>query len=305
MEDLSAAGDAEQYIKMSRGDYENVQTRYLRRWLIPSAVSLLRDNIKIPAALSESYEIEEYKLTNLYFGMINVFFLTLSALFLYHFCRDLNFNDWESFSAGLLFLTSFFVITYYTIPMIDSAASFFIMAGYWAVKQRKLFWLTLIFLIGLFVKETTLVLILVLFLDDWRFALKKSFIFIPGVVLYALLSSMAPKLGATIIGNVTDKSSFFSSIKASFDSLNFYTFVENFQILMFLWFLFIFALIYKWREIPIFLKKQMPLLALILVTPFLVNSGAVGRAAFYLFPIMLPVVVLALREVFNGQVKHV
>jgi hypothetical protein len=299
--DLSAAGDAESYIKMSRGQYDDIQTRYLRRWLVPSMVRSLRPVLKIPHALEKFYDIEEYKITNLLFGIINIFFLTLTAFCFFYFCRYLGFGGWESLTASLLFLTSFFVITYYTIPMVDAVASFFVMAGFLAILRGNMFWLSVVFTIGIFAKETTFVLIGIFFLDNWRKAIKFFWVFIPGLITYHCLSSIVPQNGATFLGNISNTTALIASFRSAWKAQSAYSMIENFQILMFLWFLFLYALIRYWKDIPLFLRKQMPLLVLIFVTPFFVNSGAVGRVAFYLFPVLIPPVVIVFRGCFAHE----
>ncbi|MDP2939820.1 MAG: hypothetical protein Q8O13_07070 [Candidatus Omnitrophota bacterium] len=301
--DYTACGDAQQYIKMSRHDYSNVQQRYRNRPLMPFIVSLLNDHLKIDNFLNKYYENVENKIIQLNFGIVNILAIALTALLFFYYCIYLNFSKWESLVGSFLFLTSFFVVTYFTIPMVDSLSAFFIMAGFYAVLRSSLLGLSLSFLLGVFTKETTFVILPLILLEERRLFTKKLLVCLPGIISYIIfVIFFQDKADATfyIFKDVVKilKGNF---IQVSMREFSFYTLIENIQIFMFLWILFIYAL-FKCKK-PVFLKRVVWLLIIPVFTPLL-PGAVVGRAVFYLFPIVIPFALLALRDILVSKVKE-
>jgi hypothetical protein len=184
--DYKACGDAQEYIKMSKHDYSDVQRRYRYRIIMPYLVSLLDKNLKISSFLSNYYEDVDNKMVQLNFGIINIFSLALTAYVLFYYCRAMGFSQWEGLTGGFLFLTSFFVVNYYTAPMVDSLSSLFIIWGFYSVLTNSLPGLFISFSLGVFTKETMFVIPLLILLTERRVVSKKILACVPATIAYII-----------------------------------------------------------------------------------------------------------------------
>lgn len=301
--DYKACGDAQQYIKMSLGNYNGVEQRFRYRILMPSIVSFLNQNLKIGSFLSQYYEDVDKKMVQLNFGIINVLALALTALALFYYCLQLGFSKWEGLVGSLLFLTSFFVVTYYTIPMVDSLASLFLMAGFFAVLTNSLMWIFISLLLGVFTKETTFVIIPLIMLTERRLFSKKLLACLPPVIIYAafitLLSPLIEKNNLYIFRIIFDSGLLKKYILNGLREFTLYSVIEYVQTFMFLWLLVLYALLKARGRIPVFIKRSAWLFLLIFITPFIVGCAAVGRVAFYLFPIAIPLALVSLKSILS------
>ena len=300
--DYKACGDAQSYIEMSKHNYQNIQQRYRNRILMPAIVSFLNDHLKIEPFLRRYYEDVDKKIIQLNFGIVNIFALTLTAFTFFYYCLHFGFSKWESLVGSFLYLTSFFVVNYYTVPMVDSLSTFFIMGGFYAVLRGSVVGLFLSFLLGVFTKETTFIILPLILLVERRVFSKKLLVCMPGVIAYAIFAGNVQKTigrdgGFYLFRDIFNiiQGKFLSD---AFEWFSLYTFIEYIQVFMFLWILFFYAL-FRCRK-PMFLKRSCWLLLAPLVTPFL-GTAAVGRVVFYLFPIVIPFALLAIRDIFDTK----
>jgi len=293
--DYRACGDAYSYIKMSRMEYKDVPRPYRYRILMPSIVYLLNKNLKIEGFLSKYYEDVDKKTIQLNFGIINILAITFTAFLLYYYCLHLAFTKWESLVGAFLYFTSFFVVTYYSVPMVDSLASFFVMACFYSILKNKSLGLFFAFLLGVFTKESTFFIILLIILVDRNIFSKRLFACLPGVFAYILFVRIFPAgEGENIFSIALNVNTLKQYLQSYTQSLNFYTVIEYIQTFMFLWALFFYAL-YKVKK-PVFLKRSLWLMLFPFFVSPVVGASAVGRVAFYLFPIVIPLSLLALRD---------
>lgn len=308
--DFSAAGDAQSYIKMSKLEFDGVPRRFQYRILMPTlvfAVGKITERANLSGFLSQYYEDVNKKIDQLNFGIVNVLFLALTAMLLFHYCMALGFDEWESLIGAFFFLTSFFTINYYTIPMVDSLGAFFVMAGFLAVLKNSLVGLSFSFLFGVFTKETTFVLLLLIVLIERRIFSMRLLVCMPGILLFVLFTRVLPVAShdqsAYILSTIFSFSKIIRSVAEHLNTLSIYTLIEHSQTYMFLWALFFYALV-KCRK-PVFLKRSLWLMLLPVLVPPLVSSPAVGRVAFYLFPIVIPLSLLALRDLLGRHVPAI
>ncbi|MCK5633292.1 hypothetical protein KAH94_06050, partial [bacterium] len=208
----------------------------------------------------------------------------------------------ESLAGCFLYFTSFFVVTYYTVPLIDSMACFFVMACFYMIMKNRLFWLSVCFLFGVLTKEAVFVVLLMIVLNDRTVFSKKLLVCVPAVFIYIVFSKIGyVPSGHNIFGILTDITLLKKTILEGMSSIRLYTFIEMIQTFMFLWILFLYALIKM--DKPVFIKKQLWLMLLPFIVPFLVRVSVVGRIAFYLFPIVIPLSLLVLKKVFYLEGK--
>jgi len=295
--DYKACGDAQYYIKMSKMDYSDVRKPYRYRVLMPSMVYILNRNVNLDGFLSKYYEDVEKKKIQLNFGIVNIITIAFSGFLLFYYCFHLGFNKWESLVGAFLFFTSFFVINYYSVPMIDSLAAFFIIAGFYAVFRNSGIGLMLTFLFGVFAKETTFLILLLIILEERKIFSKKILYCLPGILAYFIFVNIFKySEGWTVSKTMLDVNYLASYIDSFLKSLNAYFVIEGIQTFMFLWILFLYA-IFKLDK-PLFIKRALWLLLLPLVCAPIAGTPVVGRVTFFLCPVVIPLSLIALRSIF-------
>lgn len=302
--DYAACGDAQSYIKMSKMDYQDVRKPFRYRVLMPSTVYILNRYLNIGNFLSRYYEDVDKKMIQLNFGIVNMICLTLAGFLLFYYCLYLGFNRWEGLVGAFLFFTSFFVITYYAVPLVDSMAAFFIIACFYALLKNSMFGLMLAFLFGVFAKETTFIAIPLIMLEERKIFSRKLLYCLPGIVLYSIFVNVSGYSGGwTISHTLLNQGTFLGSIYTFINSLNFYYIIDFIQTFMFLWVLFFFAL-FRCRQ-PVFIRRSLWLLLLPLLMAPIAATPSVGRVSFFLFPIVIPCVLLALRKIFASEDSNI
>lgn len=295
--DYTACGDAQYYIKMSNMDYKDVCKPYRYRVLMPSLVYVFNKYVNMDSFLSRYYEDVEKKKAQLGFGIINTIAIALSGFLLLYYCARLGFNKWESLVGALLFFTSFFVINYYPVPMVDSLAAFFIIAGFYAVLTNSAAGLILSFLFGVFTKETTFLIPLLIMLEEKKIFPKKLFYCLPGLITYIVFMNFFKYPQGWTISRVLLDHHYFLEHAGSFcKTLGAYFVIEGIQTFMFLWALFLYA-IFKLNK-PAFIERALWLLLLPFIFAPIGGTPVVGRVTFFLFPVIIPLSLLALRKLF-------
>lgn len=298
--DLNAIGDAEHYMNMSRQEFTNVGRRYYNRFLVPSIASFLNQNLEIEKFLPAGYENVSKKSIQLNFGIINILALGGTAFMLFFFCKDLKFSEWESLAGCFLFFTSFFVINYYTAPLVDAAGCFFLLACIYAILRERSLWLFLAFLLGVFVKESTLIVLLFIIINEKKIFTKKLLVCLPGVVLYALfLNTGKGFTGANDFYALINFHSYKNNMLLALKDYSLYRLLEIIQTYMFLWILFFYSL-FKYKK-PAFLRKHLWFIIMPFFIALFMGSAVAGRILFYSFPIVIPLALLALRDILETE----
>lgn len=298
--DYKACGDAQYYIKMSKMDYSDVRKPYRYRILMPSMVYILNKYLNFDSFLSKYYEDVEKKKIQLNFGIVNIIAIACSGFLLFYYCSYLGFNKWESLVGALLYFTSFFVINYYSVPMVDALAAFFIIAGFYAVFRNSNIGLMLSFLFGVFAKETTFLILLLIIFEEKKIFSKKLLYCLPGILAYFIFVNIFKySQGWTISKTLLDGNYLASYIGSFSKKLNAYFVIEGIQTFMFLWVLFLYA-IFKLKK-PLFIKRALWLLLLPLIFAPIAGTPVVGRVTFFLCPIIIPLSLIALRNIFAKE----
>jgi hypothetical protein len=297
--DFRAVNDARYYIQMSQGNYDGVLSRYAKRFILPEMVRSVNRILNIEGFLSRYYEDVDKKTAQLSFGVINILFLASTAFLFFLFTKNLGFSELEGLLGSLLFLTSFFVITYYTLPLVDSAGCFFVMACFYALQRQSIFWLAVSFLIGVFAKESTFIIFLASFFVVRSFRWGAVFACLPGILLYFLITGgkSGEASGYNIFEIMMMPALLKNNILGGFKDFSWFTLIETVQLMSFAWIFFFWGL-FRIKK-PEFIKRQLWLLFLPLLVPFLVGESSVSRVAFYLFPIFLPIVMLGIKDILE------
>ena len=134
-------------------------------------------------------DITPYRRAHIHFAVVNLGFLTLTGLLFFAYCRYLISNVSLAVLGAVIFLTSRTNVQSAGAPMVDPGAFFFLLLGMWAILQRRPLWLFIAMLIGVFTKETTLLLWPLLWLADHvdtRQKLLWSALLIPGTLAFLI-----------------------------------------------------------------------------------------------------------------------
>lgn len=295
------SGDTGQYILMSQGTpLEQIVKPFRYRVLTPYLTRLVP---LPPAGLLRYFDLNPDRLIAYRFGMVNLLGLALCGLLLIQLCAAFSFEAPWGLLGALLFYTSFTVVNGAGAPMADAWAYAFIVLGLLAAVRGSLPWLFVACLVGMFAKETTLMLVpaVLLLADAPGVKLKKLAALVPGIALYLVFRHAVSAGGY----------SFPSNPVTAFARL-----LERMSAGPYLWWilfegatafgaLVLFGVIGAWNlrhrsHLP--LARLAWLVPATLVLPFVnavgIGSG-IGRLWFYSFPVMIPLILVGLRQVLG------
>ena len=196
-------GDTGQYVAMYQGTplaqiikpfRYRVFTPYMAR-LVPLP----------PHGLLRYFDITPDKIVQYHFAVANLLGLALSGMLLIALCESFGLAAPWGMLGALLFLTSLTVVNSAGAPMTDAWAYAFLLLGLVAAIRGSMAWLSLASLVGMFAKETTLLLVpaVLLLADPPRAKLMKLAALIPGVVGYAIFRHACSAGGYSFPSDVT------------------------------------------------------------------------------------------------------
>ena len=292
-------GDVGQYVRIYQGvPLQQVARPFRYRVLTPRLARLVP---AVPHALLRYFDVNEEKQVKYRFGIVNLVALAVSGLLMVMLCGSLGFGLGEGLLATFLYYTSFPVINSAGTPMVDAWAHAFLLLGLVAALRGSLPWLAAASLIGMFAKETTLLLVpAVLVLDaPWRSKATRLLVLLPGVLAYAVFRFVLYPGGYGLPGDPATAMS------------NLIWRLNHGPYLM--WILFdggtAFGLLWPLAAYGAWSLRgasRDPLVRLawlvpgVLLVPFLIGSN-IGRIWFYAFPAVIPLAVAGLRRLMNGR----
>ena len=285
-------GAVGQYVKIYEGErLDEVRPPCRYRALVPLAA---RFAPPLPSIFVRDPKTEQNQRILFKFAVTNLVGLTLAATFLFLLMRALRFERLECLLGGLLFLASYYPLIRGAIPLVDAWAYACLAGCLYALLRGKSLLLFVLFSVGVFVKETTfLVLLAALLLRT------------PRPVKLARLARFAPAALAYLVFRFllypAEEPTYWAAsvVQYSFD-----LFVSGARLayllkgLLAFGFLWLFA-VYGWAKIrrdrdhP--LVRWAPLVPILLIAPFLLVVN-IGRMWTYAFPIVIPLGVLGIRE---------
>ena len=251
--------------------------------LVPAPPAALRD---FPRPMSGD-ELLAYR-----FALVNAVGLALAAWFFLLLLGELGFGPWECLAGSLLLLVSYYPVSLGTAPLAEAWAWASLAAGLWALLAGRWWLLGAAFALGLFNKESALLVPLAAALLPWsrNDRVRLAVCFVPTLAIYAgFRFALAPDgtLGASVGWHVaylerlftsSDWIEFPRSLLASFGAL---------------WL----PAAVGWRcarpGSP--LARWRLLIPLVLVAPFVFVKG-MGRVWFFAFPFVLPLALLGIRS---------
>jgi hypothetical protein len=150
-----AYNDALTYIRMVEGS-ESEPGPFRYRVVVPSVAAAIPDAV-INALSARKRVVGSRAAAKLL--LTNFVFLTLCGFAVWALLKQFAFSDTDALLGSLLFYASRIVVQYGGVPMVD-AASWFFLAGAIAMLLAERYWaFAILVLIGMFVKETILLLI--------------------------------------------------------------------------------------------------------------------------------------------------
>jgi hypothetical protein len=226
------------------------------------------------------------------FAVVNTVGLALAAWFLLLLMIQLAFGPWECLAGSMLLLASYYPVAIGTAPFAEAWAWASLTAGLWALATGRWWTLALAFAVGVFNKESALLLpVAAALLPATRGErIRQLLCFIPTLALYAwfrisLLPDESP------LGPPGSHSAYLSRLFYSSEWVR----LPKSLLLSFgvLWI----PAAVGWRlvEPRSILARWRLLIPLILVIPFVLVKDP-GRIWFLAFPLVLPLSLLAVRS---------
>lgn len=169
-------GDSAIYASMARGTaLDEIPKPYRYRIIVPFLARLL------PHASDTQVQVA--------YGLINIVALTLTGWFLFLLLRDRRFGVLPSLLGASLFYFSWVVMRFSGAVLVDAAGYAALALAVYAAAAKRDALLFLAFTVGMFVKETTALAVLVVLLlgNPRSVTLRQLALCAPGIVAYLIL----------------------------------------------------------------------------------------------------------------------
>jgi len=299
------AGDTGQYVRIYQGAPLREVIRPFRYRVFTPYLARLAP--PIPHGLLRYFDVTPDKLVQYHFGIANLLGLAVAGLLLVRLCELLGLGLGQGLLGALLFYTSFPVVNGAGAPLVDAWAYAFLLMGLVAALRGSLLGLAIASAVGMFAKETTLLLVPAILLLDRPPAVKfrQLAAMLPGVGLYAVFRFLLFPGGYGFSSN---------------PALALENVIERLRAGPFLWWILFegftafgllcpLAILGAWslrdraRDPLMRLAWLVPLL---IVVPFVnaigIGSG-IGKIWFYAFPAMIPLALVGLRRAVGPRVS--
>jgi hypothetical protein len=286
-----AGRDIGQYLEIHRGTPLNeIQPPYRYRVFTPL---LARAVPALPEVLLERRDRLEDDSLLFKFAVVNLIALATAALFVLLLMDAMGFGSWEGVVGGLLFLTSFFPLNTATLPLTDAWAYAFLAGSLYALVARRYVLLVVLFSLGLFTKETVLIVpAAALLLKQPRSGrVAQLACFVPGALAYLVFRVFLFPSEAEMY-SMESASKFAAEVFGEGDRFIFYM-SRGAMAFGVLWI----AAAYGWAKNR--KRTDHPLIRwswlapAIFMIPFVLSLN-VGKVWFFAFPIMIPLAVWGL-----------
>lgn len=283
---LGGLVDSRAYVSSYYGEELHGHWRY--RILTPGLARLVPDGVENLLLRDPT----PYRRAHLHFAFVNLGFLTLTGVLFFDYLLLFVTEVWLAMLGITIYLTSRVNVQSGGAPMVDPAAFFFLLLGAWAILKRRPVWLLLAMTLGIFAKETTLLLWPLLGLADlpWRIKARNALLLIPGTIGYMLFRFVLfPDPVGESYFNLTALEGVLARFSTFFDSNSVVDWVSSFNLF---WLPALYAL---WRvKKPIILIRWVWFVPLV-IAMILLLDGNLGRILFLTFPVVIPLALLGMR----------
>ena len=284
---LGGLVDARAYVASYYGEqvYGHWRYRVVTGWLarqVPDAVEHLLQRDPTP-----------FRRAHIHFAFVNLGFLTATGLLLYAYLKRFIKEEWLGLLGVVIYLTSRTNIQGAGAPMVDPGAFFFLLLGCFSIVERRPAWLFVALLVGVFTKETTLLLWPLLWLSDlsWREKGSHTITLIPGTVAYLLVRYfLFPDPGGGSFFSVEAATRFPLQLATLVSPNGLVDWVSSFSLF---WIPAIYAFIRC--PIPPLLRRWCWLIPIVILM-ILFLSGNLGRVLFLSFVAVIPLALIGIRE---------
>jgi hypothetical protein len=291
-------GDVGLYVRMYEGvPLHGIARPWRYRVLTPYMARLVPD---VPQPLARYFDLSAEKRVKFRFGMVNMLGLACSGLLLIRLGEALGLASYEALLAAFLFFTSFPVVNFGGTPMVDAWAYAFLLLGMIAALRGSIAGVVAATLVGLFAKETTVLVAAVILLLPHPPRRKASLLLamVPGLLAYGIFRWGYYAGG---YGQPDDPISTFRTLAEHFRSGPYLAWIawDGGTAFGLLWPL-VFVGWWGLRRTPDApLARLAWMVPLVLVMPFLIGSN-IGRIWFYAFPAVIPLALVGLRRFTGG-----
>ena len=286
--------DMTQYMDMYRGKVVDPALRY--RVMTPYLARALPE---IPSLMySSSRQLSEEWVIEARFAVINFGFLFATAVVLFYYLHSFGCSPLESILGVFIFLVCPSVTEYAGRPMVDSAAYFFLLLGFFSIRNEATVSLAFVSLLGVFAKETTLFLPLAVILAPLGHHLKIKMLLaeVPSFVAYLWLRKILSTQGhQTLLGD-----SSFSGIMPLTSLIRPNVMIDLFTSFGMLWIPAVLAL--NRADTPLILRRWFWFVPFLIVLIVAQNLN-LGRILFLAFPAVIPLVVFGLRPLLAAPAE--
>ena len=231
-------------------------------------------------------------------GVIDAVALTAAAWFLHRFLRERGASAASALLGAVLFFASWVILRYAGGVLIDAASYAVLAAAAYASAARRTALLAVVMTVGMFVKETTaLALVLIVLLDHpWAVRARQLAVGLPGVLGYVVFRLLTPtdQGYAYSVGRIVE------AVRTLGSAHGLVLAVAQ-GVLTFgpLWLL---AAI-GWRARALLPRRTAWLVPLVLVVPYLIGSN-LARVWFLAFPVVIPFAVVGVDALLSRANGH-
>lgn len=239
-------------------------------------------------------DVTPYRRAHIHFAIVNVLFLILGGCLFFTYSRDLLKSVWLAILGSVIFLTSRTNLLEGGAPMVDAGAFFFLLLGAWAILRVSPVWLFIAMLVGVFTKETTLLLWPLLWLTDHLSTRQKmlfSILLVPGTVAFLIFRFVLyPDPAGSDFFSIEKVPDFVDQVRGILTPNGLIDLVSSFSLF---WIPAAFAMFRL--SYPSILRRWLWLIPLLMVM-VLFLGGNFGRILFLAFPVVIPLALIGLRH---------
>lgn len=182
----SGPSDEKNYIQIYQGrSLTSIERPFRYRVMVPWLARLMPSP---PKWLRIYYNINDDKVIQYKFGLVNILGLTLAAYWLFAYLVKMGFAPWQGVLGVMLYFTSFEVAVNSGMATVDTWAYAFLILCFYLLQSKNHPLLGLAVLLGMFFKETTIFCIFGVFAysKSRKELMKRSLWLIPGTVAYLI-----------------------------------------------------------------------------------------------------------------------
>ncbi|MHB8624647.1 MAG: hypothetical protein ACYDEO_00435 [Aggregatilineales bacterium] len=257
--------------------------------LVPNQLELLLQRDPTP-----------YRRAHIHFAVVNLCFLTATAMLLYAYLMTFFAEKQLALLGAVIFLTSRVNVQSGGAPMVDPSSFFFLLLGMYAIIRRNTWMLFISCTLGVFAKETTLLLWPMLWLADlqWRRKGLYSLVLLPGTAAYMVFRyiiypdpSGASFFSLELMGGIAGQLHSFLTPNGLVD------WISSFNLF---WIPAIYALIRLPK--PVLIRRWLWMIPIVLAMIILLE-GDLGRILFLTFPVVIPLALIGIQHWMSPELS--